>query len=139
MEKPKLYVKNEKGRYEPYRESEPPYNNVLYRKYTHGKKTYYYPVSMCIGKDLEEGVWVITKSTYGKSYATGRYLRDMFMCQKASDIQEVSLAKLGGLAKMADYLCHHLDDIPNHLSKHERCYAIVGVLAKYEEEKGKEE
>lgn len=138
MEKPKLYVKNSKGRYEEYREPEPPYNNVRYRKYTHGNKTYYDPVSMCIEQDLDEGVWVITKSTYGKSYATGKYLRDMFMCQKASDIQEVSLAKLGGLEKMVDYLCHHLDEIPNDLTQHDRCRAIVGLLFKYEEEKSKE-
>lgn len=135
MSKPKLYIKKDKGRYEPYVEPEPPFNNVLYRKYTYGKKTYYTPISMCIGKDLDEGVWVVVKHTYGKSYSTGRYLRDMFMCEKASDIQEVSLAKLGGMDKLADHLCHHLDDIPKDLSKYDKCRAIVGLLFKYENKK----
>ena len=94
MDRPKLYIKNKKGRYEPYREPEPPFDNVLYRKVQRGKKFVYEPQSMCIDKGLEEGVWVVVKHMYGKSYTTGKYLNDCFMLLKACDIQETPLSKL---------------------------------------------
>ena len=72
MKEQQLYVKNDKGRYEPYKEPEPPFDNALYRKYTYGKKTYYKPVSMGVEHDLGEGVWVVTKHTYGKSFSNGK-------------------------------------------------------------------
>lgn len=137
MEKPKLYVKNEKGRYEPYREPEPPYDNVLYRKVMRGKKVVYEPQSMCSDKGLEEGVWVVTKHTYGKSYTRGEYLNDCFMCLKASDIQDVSLAKLGGMDKLADWLCHNWDRLPQDTSRYDLSRAIVGILFEYEKERDK--
>lgn len=133
---PTLYTKNERtGRYEVYHAPEPPFDNVLYRKYVYGKKAYYMPVSMRIEKDLDEGVWVVTKHIYGKSYTSGMYLRDMFMCQKASDIQEVPLAKLGGMDKLADWLCCHWDELPKDRSKYYLCRAIVGMLFNYEKDK----
>ena len=135
MEKPKLYVKNEKGRYEPYREPMPPHNNCLYRKIMFGNKVCYIPDSMSLTQELQEGVWVVIKQTYGKSYTTGKYLRDMFRCEKACDIQETPLSKLGGMEKLADYLCAHFDDIPNNLSRHDICRTIVGILFQYEKEK----
>ena len=135
MEKPKLYVKNEKGRYEPYREPEPPYNNVLYRKVKRGNKTVYVPQSMRLSYEIGEGVWVVVKNTYGKSYTSGKYLNDCFMCLKASDIQEVSLAKLGGMEKLADYLSFRWGDLPRNVSQADLCRAIVGLLFEYEKEK----
>ena len=68
MNAPKLYVKNEKGRYEPYQEPVPPFDNVLYRKVVRGKKVMYEPQSMRIVNCLDEGVWVVTKHIYSKSY-----------------------------------------------------------------------
>ena len=135
MEKPKLYVKNEKGRYEPYREPEPPYNNVLYRKVMRGKKVVYEPQSMCSDVGLNEGVWVVTKHTYGKSYTSGKYLNDCFMCLKASDIQDTPLSKLGGMDKLADWLCYNWDRLPQDTSRYDLCRAIVGILFEYEKEK----
>ena len=135
MEKPKLYVKNEKGRYEPYREPEPPYNNVLYRKVKHGNKTVYVPQSMSLSDEIGEGVWVVIKNTYGKSYTSGKYLNDCFMCLKASDIQEVSLAKLGGMERLAHHLSAHWSELPRDVSQYELCHAIVGLLFEYEKEK----
>lgn len=129
--KQKLYVKNEKGRYVPYQEQEPPYDNCLYRKV--GKK--YEPWSMRIGDDLAEGVWVVTKQCYGRSYKSGKYLRDMFMCQKASDIQDVSLATLGGMDKLADWLYTNWDKLPKDVSQYDLCRAIVAVLFEYKGKK----
>jgi hypothetical protein len=57
------------------------------------------------------------------------------MCLKASDIQDVSLAKLGGMDKLADYLCHNWNQLPQNTSRYDMCRAIVGLLFKYEEEK----
>ena len=134
-DKPKLYVKNDKGRYEPYKEPEPPFDNVLYRKVRRGNKTYYEPQSMCVDKGLEEGVWVVVKHVYGKCYSNGEYLYDCFRCLKASDIQETPLSKLGGMDKLADWLCHNLDKLPENASKYDFCRAIVGLLFQYENQK----
>ena len=133
--KKQLYEKNERGRYVPYREPEPPFNNVLYRKVTRGNKVEYQPTSMCMTKDLGEGVWVVTKNLYGKSYASGKYLYDSFLCMKASDIQEVELSKLGGMNKLADFLCSNWDKLPKDKSLYDRCRAIVGLMFKYEKER----
>lgn len=135
MEKQKLFVKLPNGRYQAYQEPEPPFDNVLYRKYIFGKKAYYKPVSMCIEEDLEEGVLVVVKHMYGKSYSTGKYLNDCFMCLKASDIQETPLSKLGGMDKLADWLCHNWDKLPKNKSQYDLCRAIVGLLFQYEKEK----
>lgn len=130
---PMLYTKNEKtGRYEVYHEPDPPFNNVLYRKYVRGKKTHYEPQSLCLTRDLGEGVWVVTKHVYGKSYTSGKYLNDCFLCLKASDIQETPLSKLGGMDKLADWLCHNWDTLPKGKSTYDICRAIVGILFQYE-------
>ena len=129
--KQKLYIKNDKGEFEPYKDPEPPYHNALYRKC--GNR--YEPVSMLVDHDLGEGVWVITKHIYGKSYSSGKYLRDCFLCQKASDIQDVSLAKLGGMDKLADYLSHNWEKLPKNTSQYDLCRAIVGMLFEYEKNK----
>lgn len=130
----KLFYK-ENGRYKPYREPEPPFDNVLYRKVLRGKKVIYEPQSMCSDKGLEEGVWVVTKLIYGKSYSNGKYLYDCFMCLKASDIQDVQLSKLGGMNKLADYLSCNWDKLPKNKSQYDLCRAIVGLLFQYEKEK----
>ena len=131
----KLYYKNDKGKYVEYKDPEPPFDNALYRKFKHGSKVYYEPCSMLMTNDLGEGVWVVTKHHYGRRIASGMYLRDCFMCQKASDIQEVSLAKLGGMDKLTDYLRQNWDKLPKNRSPYELCSAIVGLLFKYNEDK----
>lgn len=127
--KPKLYIKNENGEFERYKEPEPPYNNVLYRK--SGNR--YEPYSMLLSRELGEGVWVVTKHTYGKSFTSGEYLRNCFLCQKASDIQEVSLAKLGGMEKLAAHLSENWNKLPKETSQYDLCRAIVGILFEYKE------
>jgi len=132
MEKQKLYVKLPNGRYEEYREPVQEYDNKLYRKTMRGNKAYYEPCSMLMTDDLPEGVWVVTKHIYGKHYSTGKYLNDCFMCLKASDIQETPLSKLGGMDKLADWLCTNWDKLPKNKSQYELCQAIVGLLFNYE-------
>lgn len=135
MEKTKLYVKNEKGKYEPYKEPQPPFDNCLYRKYTIGNKTTYKPCSMSFTNDLPEGVWVILKHHYGRSMISGKYLRKMYMAEKASDIQDVSLAKLGGEERYAQYLQSNWDEITKDCKcTSDMCRAIVSALFKFGEE-----
>ena len=135
MEKQKLYVKLPNGRYKEYREPVQEYDNKLYRKVMRGSKAYYEPCSMLVTDDLPEGVWVVVKHRGSKSISSGRYMLENYMCLKTGDIQDVSLAKLGGMDKLADWLCHNWDKLPNNKSQYDLCRAIVGLLFQYEKEK----
>jgi len=131
MKTPKLYVKNEKGRYVEYVEPIQEYDNKLYRKI--GNK--YEPCSMLMTNDLPEGVWVVVKHYGSKSITNGKYMLEKYMCLKASDIQDVSLAKLGGMERLAHHLSQHWDEIPQNVSTYDLCRHIVGTLFNYEKEK----
>jgi len=135
MEKPTLYYKDEKGRYRVYEEPEPAFDNRLFRRVVRGKKVEYKPCSMLMTNDLEEGVWVVVKHEGSKSFTSGKYMNERYMLLKASDIQEVSLSKLGGMERLANHLSRHWQDIPKGLSIYDTCCAIVGLLFKYEKEK----
>lgn len=72
--KQKLYVKNDKGRYEEYREPQE-VDNKLYRK-SNGK---YYPIAVESSHDrLSEGVWVVYHNVGCKSIISGKYLKLTF-------------------------------------------------------------
>ena len=106
MSKPKLYIK-EKGKFKPYVPPELEVDNKLYRK-INGK---YYPWEMDLKNDhLPEGVWVITRHKSCTSFIEGKYLREQFRLDKASDIKEVSLAELGSLEKLTREV---LESLPN--------------------------
>ena len=112
MEKQKLYVKLPNGRYEEYREPVQEYDNKLYRKVVRGNKAYYEPCSMLMTNDLPEGVWVVVKHKGSKSISSGKYMLENYMCLKTGDIQDVSLAKLGGMEKLAHHLSQHWNELP---------------------------
>ena len=131
MKTPTLYVKNEKGRYVEYVEPVKEYDNKLYRKI--GNK--YEPCSMLMTNDLPEGVWVVVKHYGSKSITNGKYMLEKYMCLKAGDIQDVSLAKLGGMERLAHYLSQHWDEIPRNVSTYDLCRHIVSTLFNYEKEK----
>lgn len=135
MEKQKLYVKLPNGRYEEYREQIQEYDNKLYRKVMRGNKVYYEPCSMLMTNDLPEGVWVVVKHKGSKSISNGNYMYENYMCMKAGDIQDVSLAKLGGMDKLAHHLMQHWDELPKNKSTYGVCQAIVGILCNYEKDK----
>ena len=134
MNKPKLYYRNEKGRYEEYHEPVQEYDNKLYRKV--GNK--YEPCSMLMTDYLPEGVWVVTKHYGSRQISNGKYILENFKCYKASDIQDVSLAKLGGMNKLAHYLSRHWNELPKDTNQYGLCQAIVGLLFNYENEKKEE-
>ena len=104
MKRKKLYVKNDKGRYEEFRpDMKSEDRDLLFRK-IRGK---YVPVSRRDEYDsLSEGVWVVLSnlSYCSKSMTNGDYLKELFQVNKVSGIEEVSIAQLGSLEKYYDYV-----------------------------------
>ena len=103
--KQKLYIKNEKGRYEEYKpELKTDDCNLFFRKI----KGKYMPCGRYehIGSMATEGVWVVISnlSTCSSQCASGDYLKELFQIQKVSGIEEVTIAQLGGLEKYYDYV-----------------------------------
>ena len=137
MEKQKLYVKLPNGRYEEYREPVQEYDNKLYRKVVRGNRVQYEPCSMLMTDDLPEGVWVVVKHRGSKSISNGKYMLENYMCMKAGDVQDVSLAKLGGMEKLAHHLSQHWNELPKDWSQYDLCRAIVGLLFQYNKDKDK--
>ena len=92
MKYPKLYTKNEKGRYEEYQIPDLDVSETLFRR-INGK---YVPVSINCANDLPEGVWVVTCGRSSREIISGKYLQELMMLEKASDLKEMpSLAELG--------------------------------------------
>ena len=133
MSKPKLYIK-EKGKFKPYIPPELEVDNKLYRK-INGK---YYPWEMDLRNDhLPEGVWVIVRHKSCTSFTSGKYLREEFRLDKASDIKEVSLAELGSLEKLAREVLGELPSDYRSLNTSDLVHLIVGKV--YELTKKKKE
>lgn len=93
MKTPQLYIKNEKGRYEPYKLTQPDISDTVYRK-INGK---YEPIGIFYNRDyLTEGIWVVYND---HAYCNGKYLKDRFTLEKTSNITypEIPLSELGGI------------------------------------------
>lgn len=104
MKKKKLYVKNEKGRYEEYKPERKVDDEELYFRKRNGK---YMPCGRYEGHEMiGEGVWVVLSnlSMCSSQCASGDYLKDLFQIHKVSGIEEVTVAQLGGLEKYYDYV-----------------------------------
>ena len=127
MKIPKLYIKNENGRYEEYHIPDLDVSETLYRK-INGR---YVPESINCTSDLPEGVWVVTR---GRSYwemISGKYLREQMMLEKASDLKEMpNLAELGSWQKCANYVLRTIGDI-DKMTRNEIVNAIVGKVYEY--------
>lgn len=135
--KPKLYIKNSSGRYEEYHEPErPAQDNALYRR--QGKK--YVPVQIYLdnGFSWQEGVFVVTKSHSSKpdSWTSAEYLQKIFRLYRCGDIENVSIARLGGMQKLANHLCKHWNEIEG-ASPYEKAASIVAILMNYDEKEQK--
>ena len=127
MKYPKLYTKNEKGRYEEYQIPDLDVSETLFRR-INGK---YVPVSLNCTNDLPEGVWVVTRGRSSREIVSGKYLKEMMMLDKVSDLKEMpSLAELGGWQKCAKYVLEEIGDI-SAMSKIEIVNAIVGKVFEY--------
>lgn len=127
MKQPKLYTKNEKGRYEEYQIPDIDVSETLFRR-INGK---YVPVSTTYPNDLPEGVWVVTRGSSCREIIWGQYLKEIMKLDKASDLQEMpSLAELGGWQKCAQWVLDKIGDFESMTMK-EIVYAIVGKVYEY--------
>ena len=127
MKQPKLYTKNEKGRYEEYKIPDIDVSETLFRR-INGK---YVPVSTTYSNDLPEGVWVVTRGSSCKEIVYGQYLKEIMKLDKASDLKEMpSLAELGGWQKCAQYVLDEIGDFESMTMK-EIVYAIIGKVYEY--------
>lgn len=130
---PKLYVKNNKGRYEEYKIPEYDISNTLYGK-INGR---YEPVSMRICHELDEGVLVVTKRPSVCGVIRGTYLRESFHLDKAADIERFSLSKMGHIKKVAERIIDELrlgNTDTRVMTNNELVKLVVGLVYKYNEE-----
>ena len=134
MEQPKLYIKNEKGRYEEYQIPDVDMSETLFRR-INGK---YVPVSINCTNDLPEGVWVVTRGQSSREIISGKYLKELMMLDKVSDLEEMpSLSELGSWRKCAKYVLEEIGDIST-MTKADIVNAIVGKVFEYSKRGNKE-
>ena len=127
MKQQKLYTKNEKGRYEEYQIPDLDVSETLFSR-INGK---YVPVSTTYPKDLPEGVWVVTRGRSSIEIISGKYLKELMMLDKVSDLKEMpSLAELGGWQKCAQWALDGIGDFESMTMK-EIVYAVVGKVFEY--------
>ena len=127
MREKRLYTKNNKGRYEEYQIPDMDVSNTLFRR-INGK---YVPVSLNCTNDLPEGVWVVTRGRSSREIISGKYLKEMMMLDKVSDLKEMpSLTELGGWQKCAKWVLEEIGDIST-MTKYDIVYAIVGKVFEY--------
>lgn len=82
----------------------------------------------------QEGVFVVTKNHSAlqpDSWTSADYLQKIFKLYKAGDIENVSIAKLGGMQKLANHLSRHWNEVSG-TSQYERCASIVAILMNYD-------
>lgn len=123
----KLYTKNEKGRYEEYQIPDLDVSETLFRR-INGK---YVPVSLSCTYDLPEGIWVVTRGRSSREVISGKYLKELMMLDKVSDLKEMpNLAELGDWHKCANYVLNEIGDFES-MTMSEIVYTIVGKVYEY--------
>ena len=127
MKTPKLYTKNENGRYEEYHIPDLDVSETLYLK-INGR---YVPESINCTSDLPEGVWVVTRGQSHREIISGKYLKEVMKLEKASDLKEMpNLAELGSWRKCANYVLSTIGEI-DKMTMAEIVNAIVGKVYEY--------
>ena len=135
MKHPKLYTKNEKGRYDEYQIPDMDVSETLFRR-INGK---YVPVSILCTNDLPEGVWVVTRGRGSREIISGKYLKELMMLDKVSDLKEMPcLAELGDWHKCANYVLNEIGDFES-MTMNEIVNAIVRKVFEYSKRAEKEE
>lgn len=131
MRHPKLYTKNEKGRYEEYQIPDMDISKNLFRR-INGK---YVPVSVNYTNDLQEGVWVVTRGRSSREIIRGQYLKELMRLDKVADLKEMPcLAELGDWQKCAKYVLDEIGDFES-MTMNEIVYAVVGKVFEYSKKK----
>ena len=129
MRLPKLYIKNDKGRYEPYTIPEHDIDNTMYRR-INGK---YVPVSMLVDDDIPEGIWVVTSRTSVRSITNGTYLRESFKLDKVADLQRFPMTKIASMKQCVDHILWNERFSIDGKSVHDIVSEVVGMVYKYNE------
>ena len=127
MKTPKLYIKNKNGRYEEYQIPDMNVSETLFGR-INGR---YVPESINCTNDLPEGVWVVTRGQSHREIISGKYLKELMMLDKVSDLKEMpNLAELGSWRKCANYVLRTIGDI-DKMTMNEIVNAIVGKVFEY--------
>ena len=125
--KKKLYTKNDNGRYEEYQIPDMDVSETLFRR-INGK---YVPVSIRLTNNLTEGVWVVTRGRSNREIISGKYLKELMMLDKVSDLKEMpNLAELGDWHKCANYVLDEIGDFES-MTMNEIVYAVVRKVFEY--------
>ena len=133
MKLPKLYIKNDKGRYEPYTIPEHDIDNTMYRR-INGK---YVPVSMLVDDDILEGIWVVTSRPSVRSITNGTYLRESFKLDKVADLQRLPMTKIAGMKQCVDHILWNERFSIDGKSLHDIVSEVVGMVYKYNDDLSK--
>ena len=135
----KLYIKNDKGRYEEYKPVlKTDDSDLLFRKV--GNK--YIPCERYRCHDtVSEGVWVVLSnlSYAGRQTVRGDHLKELFQIHKVSGIEEPTMAQFGGLEKCYDYVSHEWNKYYKgymlghewNPSNHDAIHFIIGKVFEY--------
>ena len=98
----------------------------------------YVPISVNCTYDLPEGVWVVTRGRSSREIISGKYLKELMMLDKVSDLKEMPcLAELGDWQKCANYVLNEIGNFES-MTMNEIVYAVVGKVFEYSK-KGKGE
>ena len=135
--KPQLYIKNEKGRYEPYTPPKPQLSDTLYRKI--GNK--YYPASLSFGEHydhLSDGVYVVREDGRGhlRSLANAEYIQEVFVIDKVSGNYRITTEQYASLEDYEEFAYQELLKFERErasigISKCERIQCVVGSVFKF--------
>ena len=133
MKLPKLYIKNDKGRYEPYSIPEHDIDKTMYRC-VNGK---YVPVSMLVDDDIPEGIWVVTSRPSVRSITNGTYLRESFKLDKVANLQRFPMTKVASMKQCVDHILWNERFSIDGKSAHDIVSEVVGMVYKYNDDLSK--
>jgi hypothetical protein len=138
MKKQQLYIKNDKGRYEPYKPKEIEDKNV-YRKI--GNK--YVPFAVVTKEDdwFQGGVFVVRSDKHyaNRSIAESEYLQECFRIDKIGNNYRILADQLASLEDYVDFCAeelrkYKLERIDEHgygMSTQEQIMCIIGSVFKF--------
>ena len=133
MKLPKLYIKNDKGRYEPYTIPEHDIDKTMYRR-VNGK---YVPVSMLVCDDIPEGIWVVTSRPSVRSITNGTYLGESFKLDKVADLERFPMTKIASMKQCVDHILWNERFSIDGKSVHDIVSEIVGMVYQYNDDLSK--
>lgn len=135
MALPKLFIKNDKGRYEPFDIDCDVSDTVFMRR--NGK---YAPIGRRHEENsLTEGIWIVYGTPSYRSILNGTYAHELFNRYKVADLPDIPLIECASLSKLTDEICNTLHQqanrYPLNMSVKELITAVIGELYRQTKEK----